>query len=247
MRAHWRRGAVTFLTGCLVGPYGDGLPILLAAVVASALALALPAVVTVLVDRAIQRRAKAVAWVAGTALLLGIPLVWSAATPAVWQGYSSSAACISLLAEILLAPLAAAFVLGAVSMSAEPGTTPGLGAIPCALLAWAGIGMQNLLLLYLVPFGGALFVLLGLRAPINHGGGLGSGLVGLLFRGYFIFVLCVLYAIGFALASLTGLLGVALHRRLTRPQRVPRSLASSDVAWPPLAHREFASSARLSS
>lgn len=210
--------AFSLLMGCLVGGYlvGTSSPTL-TGVVLSALALAVPATSSVALDERIGRRAVAVTGVAATAALLGGLLIASAAHPAFWQSYSSDAGWFSVLAAMLLAPVAAGFAVGTLGTRPEPEKDWEAGAIACGLSAWAGVGLQAVALPYLVPFARGLFAVLVLHQPMPPGG--------LSYRWgvvlFIVFGLIVLYAFGFGLAVLGGLLGGALRSRLMRPRRRP--------------------------
>lgn len=220
MRRRWLAPAIALLMGCLVGGYTIGPPwTTLAGVFASALALALPATLSVAVDPAVSRRAWTVAAVAAISLLLGGLLVVGAAFPAVWQGYSSDAAAISVLAAMLLAPFAAGFAVGTLSTRGEPDREWEVRAITCGMLAWAGAGLQALGLPYLFPFARGLFAVLVLHQPVpTSSGGWTYGWVAVI---PVVLGMIFLYGVGFGLAAVEGFLGGMLRSRLARPRRRP--------------------------
>jgi hypothetical protein len=220
MRTRWLAPAISLLMGCLVGGYSVGPPFYtLAGVVASALALALPVTLSVALDPAIARRAWAVAGVGAISLVLGGLLVMGAAFPAVWQGYSSDAAAISLLAAMLLAPFAAGFAVGTLSMRAEPDRGWEVQASTCGALAWAGVGLQAVALPYLFPSARVLFAVLVEHQPLpTSSGGFTYGWVAAI---PLVLALVLFYGIGFGLAVFGGFLGGALRARLWRPRGRP--------------------------
>jgi hypothetical protein len=220
MRTRWLAPAIALLMGCLVGGYSVGPPwATLAGVVASVLALALPVTLSVAVDPAIARRAWTVAGVGAIALLLGGLLVVGAAFPAVWQDYRSDAAAISVLGAMLLAPLAAGFAVGTLSMRVEPDRGWEGQARACGVLAWAGVGVQALALPYLFPFARGLFAVLVVHQPVpTSSGGFTYGWVAVI---PLVLGLILLYGVGFGLAAVGGRLGGMLRARLARPRRRP--------------------------
>jgi hypothetical protein len=227
MRSSWLAPATALLMGCLVGGYSVGPPwATLAGVVASAVALALPVTLSVAVDPAIARRSWKVAAVGTISLLLGGLLVAGAAFPAVWQGYGSDAAAISVLAAVLLTPFAAGFAVGTVSTRAQPGRGWEGQAIACGVLAWAGVGLQAVALPYLFPIARGFFAVLVLHQPVpTSSGGFTYGWVAVI---PFVLALILLYGIGFGLAAVVGRLGGTLRARLSRPRRRPDHAAPSE-------------------
>lgn len=228
MRRRWLAPAIALLMGCLVGGYTAGPPwATLAGVVASALALALPATLSVAVDRAIARRVWTVAGVGAIALLLGGLLVAGATFPAIWQSYSSDAAAISVLAAMLLAPFVAGFAVGTLSSRGEPDQGwEGRQARACGVFAWAGVGLQALALPYLFPFTRGLFAVLVLHQPVpTSSGGWAYGWVAVI---PVVLGMIILYVAGFGLAAAEGLLGGMLRSRLARPGRRPDHVLPSE-------------------
>ncbi len=147
-------------------------------------------------------------------LLVGRLLVAGAAFPAVWQGYSNDAQGISLLAEMLLTPFAAAFIVIATHPQGEGSNSPEKEAIICALLAWVGIGLHNVLLPYVLPLASGIITSLS-PDPLLHRSGLGAGFQLVTAAVVLVYLGCF-YAIGFGLAGIEGLLAAALRGRLTR-------------------------------
>jgi hypothetical protein len=217
MRASWLAPLIALLMGCLVGGYSIEMSFYdKAGVVVSALALALPALISVVVDPAISRRGLVVTGVVATALLVGGGVIGRIAYPAVWQGYSSNAAPISLLAEMLLTPFVAAFVASSLrTRAADNGWAA--RAIVYGLLAWAGVGFQSILLTYVIPIGQVFLAstLFHQSLPTDRGG----FAYGWVFDLIFVFILLALYVGGFGYAVLLGFSGGALRRRLSRPSR----------------------------
>jgi hypothetical protein len=217
MRTRWLARAIALLMGCLVGGYSVGPPwATLGGVVASALALALPATLSVAVDPAVAHRVWTVAAVGAISLLLGGLLVMGAAFPAVWQSYSSDAAWISVLPATFLAPFAAGFAVGTLSTRGQLDQGWQAQASTCGMLAWAGAGLQPLVLPYLFPFARGLFAVLVLHQPVpTSSGGWSYGWVAVI-----PIVVCLLfvYGVGFGVANVAGHLGGALRARLARPR-----------------------------
>jgi hypothetical protein len=168
--------------------------------------------ISVLIDRTMRRRLGVVAWVGLTALLAGGLVIAGAAFPSVWQGYTNDAAFYSLVALYLLTPLVASFT---VTHSAESSLTWERRAMSFGLLAWLGLGVQNLLLPYIVPFARSYLDIVVLHAPANRGG-LGYGFLPAIFV---FFIICILYGCGLGLAGILGWVGGALRRRVSCAQR----------------------------
>jgi hypothetical protein len=214
---------VALLMGAAVGPYTDfSSPQALDAALTIA-ALALPMLLSVALDHAIPSRPAALAKVGAPILIIAALLLANAMNPAIWQSYASSAGWFSLLPAMVLAPLCAGFFSGA-------GTNPLAPAAPfayaarkslawrCGALAWLGVGIHDLVILYVIPFIG-LIVFLVTGTPASQGRG---GLFSVFFLATLLIGLFVLFVTGFGLAIPTGLGGEALHARL---RRVPLAVA----------------------
>jgi hypothetical protein len=215
MRERRQANAISFVMGCLVGGYVFGTtspsPPLIAVVV-STLALAVPPIISVGADIWIRHRVWSLLTVTATSALLGGLLIASAAHPEVWQSYSSDATWISVLGAMFLAPVAAAFAVGAPRAGRQPLNGWQNQAIACGVLAWAGVGLQAVVLPYVVPFVLTLFAVLVLHQPLpTSSGGWTYGWVIII---PIVLGLIVLYVAAFALAVLGGLLGGALRTRL---------------------------------
>jgi hypothetical protein len=209
--------------GCLVGGYWYGAPAQtypgLVAVVVSALALGVPVLIGVGVDSRITRRGITFVCVAAITLLLGGLLVAGAAYPAVWQGYSNDASFISVLGEMLLAPIAAAFALGA---RPNPDRDWVAQAMVYGALAWLGVGLQNVILPYIIPLASlVVYFIVHHTLPPSHGGW-GYGYVFVIIIA--VIPLIAIYFVMFGFAISGGLLGGVLRRLPTpRPATSPPS------------------------
>ncbi|HEX4628934.1 MAG TPA: hypothetical protein VH137_09105 [Gemmatimonadales bacterium] len=115
---------------------------------------------------------------------------------------------------MLLTPFVAAFIVIATRPQGEGGSSPEREALICAVLAWVGIGLQNVLLPYVLPLAAGIITALSPHPPL-HRGGLGEGFQ-LVTAAFVVVYLACVYAIGFGLASIEGLLAAALRGRLTR-------------------------------
>ena len=214
MPNRWLAPAITLLMGCCVGGYSIGTPLpTVAGVVASALALALPVIISVLVDPTLSNRGLVVTGLVTTSLLLGGLLIGTAAFPSVWQGYSSDAVGFSVLAEMLLAPFVAAFVVTPLNTGSASGVW-NARAIAYGLLAWAGIGFQSTVLTYVIPVMRTIIAVFIFHQSLPRDSG--GFTYGWAFDLIFIFVLIALYLVGFGYAVLLGLMGGALRSRLKR-------------------------------
>jgi hypothetical protein len=185
------------------------------------MALATPAIVSVLVDPTISHRRLVLAVVAAISLLLGSLLIGEAALPAVWQDYSSDAAGISVLVAMVLTPFVAAFAVSPLGARSDDTRWDARAidnawatrAIVYGLLAWAGVGLQAELVPYVIPIVRNVVAASLFHQPVPHsGGGMGGWIIGL----FFLIVLFVLYLFGFVYAIALGLLGGALRHRLAR-------------------------------
>lgn len=188
------RLALALLAGLLAGVYTDSSGRAIFDNVLAAFLLALPPLLAVSFDPALRARPGALARVTAAvafalaAILLGDFLVNALqAQPRLDDG-------LFVLAVILLMPVSAAFALAGRGPRFRDNAALAAG---CGLVAWLGIGIHNLLM----PF------LLGFFTPGRNG----NDFADLVFA-----VLVVLYAIGFGLAALAGLLGAALRAWLLR-------------------------------
>lgn len=218
MRRNWWRLGIALFMGSLVGQYGGFVTASLPDVVISWIALALPVVLSVALDRTLVHKGAALIWVTPPVLVLGGLLIAGTAFPAVWQGYSGDAAFLSLGALILLAPLAAAFAVGVRGgQLAKTGTL----AVACAAVAWLGIGIHNVVLPYLLPLLSIYYAAVIQHATMRAGSG-----GGILLGTIIILYISLIYLAGFGLATIAGLLGGALRTRLAR-LRAPRAHVSA--------------------
>jgi hypothetical protein len=218
MRTKWMLRGIALLMGCLVGGYWYGAPAQtypgLVAVVVSALALALPVLISVGIDSRITRRGITFVSVAAITLLLGSLLVAGAAFPAVWQGYSNDASYISVLGEMLLAPIAAAFAFATLGARQDPDGNWVAQAIVYSALAWLGVGLQNVILPYIVPLASlVVYFVVHHTLPPSHGGWT-YGYVFVIIIA--VIPLIVIYFVMFGFAISGGLLGGLLRRLPTR-------------------------------
>lgn len=141
----WRLGAALIM-GALIGPYTGDLYLTRLDVFISATALALPVLLSVAFDRALAHRAVALVLVGVPVLIIEGLVIASVMFPAVWQGGASDAGFYALVAIGLLAPVAAGFALGVGRHAVSPVT-----AITYGALAWAGVGIHNIVVPYALP------------------------------------------------------------------------------------------------
>jgi hypothetical protein len=188
------RLALALLAGLLVGIYTDSSGRAIFDNALAAVVLALPPLLAASFDPALRARPGALPRVAGAvALVLAAILLGDFLVNAL-QGQPKLDDGLFVLAAILLIPVSAAFALA--GRGPRFRDNAGLAA-GCGLAAWLGVGIHNLL----VPF------LLGFYSPSRNG----NDFADLVFA-----VLVVLYAIGFGLAALAGLLGTVLRAWLLR-------------------------------
>ncbi len=176
----WPRLGLALLMGALVGPYvwnrlGQSLSLSCMALIVTG-----PFIAAALLNEVIRRDAVALSLALALPLLL---IVWvalislyPAAWRALWQGYANDAAFISLLIVMLITPAAAAFAAGA--MPPRPDAQPAFDtrAVLYALVAWLGIGVQNLALTYLVPVAESIWYIAVHHSAGPHGGPVASTL-----------------------------------------------------------------------
>jgi len=188
------RLALALLAGLLAGIFTDSSGRAIFDNALAAVVLALPPLLAASFDPALRARPGALPRVAAAlalalaAILLGDLLVNTL------QGQPRLDDGLFVLAAILLIPVSAAFALAGRGSRFRDNAALAAG---CGLAAWLGVGIHNLL----IPF------LLGFFTPGRNG----NDFADLIFA-----VLVVLYAIGFGLAALAGLLGAALRTWLLR-------------------------------
>ena len=187
---------LALLLGLLVGDYSDitlstAVPLDL---IISAVVLAVPPLLTVQLDAELARHGRALILVAvGLGLVLVIFPLLDVLFNLV-QGFPGLDLTTVLAADLLAAPLVAAFALG--SRGKRFGGTVGL-ALGCAVLAWVGVGIHHVLLPYPA----------GLCRSLNG-------------ATEFADLVCILkdiiWAVGIAVAVVAGLIGAALRTAFTR-------------------------------
>ncbi|MGZ3600195.1 MAG: hypothetical protein ACXWQR_11425 [Ktedonobacterales bacterium] len=190
------RLALAFLIGLLVGAYTD-VTLSTAALVdilISAAVLAVPPLVSLLIDPTLRRRGLALLLTAiGMLLILGgLPLADALFNQI--QGFPGVDLTSLLVLDLLLAPLVAAFALGALGPRLNPTIRLAIG---CALAAWLGVGLHHVALPY--P--------LGLCRALN--GSTEFADLACIARG-------ILWAIATLLAVAGGILGALLRTTLNR-------------------------------
>jgi hypothetical protein len=186
--------ALALLLGLLAGVYTDSSGRAIFDNALAAILLALPPLLAVSFDPALRARPGALARVAAAvALALAAILLGDLLVNAL-QGQPRLDDGLFVLAALLLIPVSAAFALAGRGPRFRDNAPLAAG---CGLVAWLGVGIHNLL----IPF------LLGFYSPSRNG----NDFADLVFA-----VLVVLYAIGFGLAALAGLLGAALRAWLLR-------------------------------
>ena len=150
-RSIFLRLALAFLIGLLVGAYTD-INLSTAALVdilISAVVLAAPPLISLLIDPMLKRRGLALLLTAFGLLLIlgGLPLADAFFNQI--QGFPGVDLTSLLILDLLLAPIVAAFAVGAIGPRLSP--TIGL-AIGCAVAAWLGIGLHHVALPYPLGF-----------------------------------------------------------------------------------------------
>lgn len=196
----WLRGALAFLMGALVGGYRLAMPLplpLWLPVAISILVVSAPVALVALRNSAILSRATLIAILALPILLLGMLLV-RIFLPSVFGPAGNFAVKLAFAIALLCAPAAAAFTLSVPSPQPEPGG----GALrrratAYALLAWAGIGVQNIVFPYLIPASVILWY-----TAMGAGPSLYAGLARLVL-GIALFAI-IAWLMGFALAMAEG-------------------------------------------
>lgn len=190
------RLTLAFLIGLLVGTYTDvtlstAAPLDLAI---SAVILVVTCLLSLVLDPTLTRRGTALVVTAVVLLLVlgGLPLVDALINQL--QGFPGLDLTSLLVIDLLLAPLVAAFALGASGTRLGPTLGPSIG---CALLAWLGVGLHHVALPY--P--------LGLCRAINASTEFAD--LACIARGVF-------WAIATLLAVAGGILGAMLRVALNR-------------------------------
>ena len=183
------RLALALLIGLLAGVYTDNSGRAIFDNALAAIVLALPPLLAAAIDPALRVRPGALARVAAAVVLALAAILLGDLLVNALQGQPKLDDGLFVLATILLIPVSAAFALAGRGPHFRDNAALAAG---CGLAAWLGVGIHNLL----IPF------LLGFYSPSRNG----NDFADLVFA-----VLVVLYAIGFGLAALAGLLGAALR------------------------------------
>jgi hypothetical protein len=186
---------LSLLLGGLVGGYTD-ITLSTAApidMIVSGIVLAVPPLLAVQLDPELRQRGRALVLVV---IGLGLVLVVFPLLDVLFnwvQGFPGLDLTTIIAVDLLIAPLVAAFALGACGKRFGP--TAGL-AIGCGVLAWAGVGLHHILLPYPT----------GLCRSLNGATE---------FADLACVVRDIFWVVGIGLAVVTGLLGAALRTALT--------------------------------
>lgn len=188
------RLALALLIGALAGPWFNLTHPTALDVALNALVIAVPPLLAVGLSSSARRGGALLRVGLAVALVVVVLPLGDVLLNAI-QGFPKFDTTFMIGLAVVLCPLIAAFAVG--TRGATLGGTVGL-ALGCGALAWVGMGLHNLV----VP------LLLGQFSPSGPSSDFGD----LVFV-----VLLILYALGFALALLLGVLGALLRLWLARP------------------------------